>query len=226
MPSGAQANEIAYRPSYRAAAVASAAVLLLYVVTLGPSSAMWDTSEYIAVARVLGMPHPPGNPTFVLIAHVAGLVPLPVEYAVRINLLAAVSSAASAALWFLCADWMMRRMIPERRWRLAAAVAGAFLGATAFTVWNQSVVNEKVYTVSLLGLALGSWLLVRWLATDDEARGDERRGRRPDEEPRGVHGVAEPREVRRQHEQPVGAPPRRHVAPAHDEPRDECDAEQ
>src|SRR5690606_29856186 len=36
------------------------------------------------------------------------------------------------------------------------------IGATAFTVWNQSVVNEKVYTVSLMGLAIISWLTVRW----------------------------------------------------------------
>src|ERR1051326_5846278 len=35
------------RPSYRAAAIASACVLALYLVTLAPSTAMWDTSEYI-----------------------------------------------------------------------------------------------------------------------------------------------------------------------------------
>ncbi|HYD55104.1 MAG TPA: DUF2723 domain-containing protein [Gemmatimonadaceae bacterium] len=162
----------AERPGYGAALVVFVAVLALYAVTLAPTTAMWDASEYIAVARVLGLPHPPGNPMFVLIAHVAGLVPLPVEYAVRINLLAAVASAASAALWFLCGEWTLRGMVPDRRWRGVAAAAGALLGAVAFTVWNQSVVNEKVYTVSLLGLALGSWLVVRWLAEDDERRAD------------------------------------------------------
>src|SRR5204862_6602383 len=34
--------------------------------------------------------------------------------------------------------------------------------ATAFTVWNQSVVNEKVYTLSVLTIALVLWLAVRW----------------------------------------------------------------
>jgi hypothetical protein len=33
-------------------------------------------------------------------------------------------------------------------------------------VWNQSTVNEKVYTVSLLSIALVMWLVVRW--GDDE----------------------------------------------------------
>src|SRR5207253_417339 len=49
--------------------------------------------------------------------------------------------------------------------------AAAIAGATSFTVWNQSVVNEKVYTVSLLGVALVSWLVVRW----GDAGGDGRR---------------------------------------------------
>src|SRR5215208_2365472 len=36
------------RPSYLAAAITAAVVLGLYLITLAPSTAMWDTSEYIA----------------------------------------------------------------------------------------------------------------------------------------------------------------------------------
>jgi Protein of unknown function (DUF2723) len=36
------------------------------------------------------------------------------------------------------------------------------VGATCWTVWNQSTVNEKVYTVSLLSIALVMWLVLRW----------------------------------------------------------------
>ena len=35
---------------YLAAAIASVVVLALYVLTLAPTTAMWDTSEYIASA--------------------------------------------------------------------------------------------------------------------------------------------------------------------------------
>jgi hypothetical protein len=52
--------------------------------------------------------------------------------------------------------------IPFRRARGAGAAAAAMSGATSFTAWKRSVVNEKVYTVSLLGIALISWLMVRW----------------------------------------------------------------
>src|SRR4051812_24604869 len=54
------------RPSYRAAGIVSLAVLMLYIVTMAPSTAMWDTSEYIAAAYTFGLPHPPGNPFFVI----------------------------------------------------------------------------------------------------------------------------------------------------------------
>jgi hypothetical protein len=167
-PPAAPARE---RPPYVWAAVTSLVVLAIYVVTLAPTTAFWDTSEYIAAAKVLGIPHPPGNPLFVLLAHTWGLLPLAETYAVRINLFAAVTSAAAAGLWFLVADRWLREIVPVRWVRLASAFAGILVGATMWTVWNQSTVNEKVYTVSLLSIALCMWLVVHW---GDEPPGPHR----------------------------------------------------
>lgn len=153
-------------PPYRWAALTGALVFVIYLLTLAPTTAFWDTSEYIAAAYVLGIPHPPGNPLFIVLAHVWGALPLAHQYAVRINMFAAFTSAASAGLWFLVADRWMRDVVPVRWARLCAAFAGVLVGATAWTVWNQSTVNEKVYTVSLLSTALVMWLGVHW--ADDE----------------------------------------------------------
>ncbi|MGH7702486.1 MAG: protein O-mannosyl-transferase family, partial [Gemmatimonadales bacterium] len=76
-------------PPYGYAGLAAVAVFILYVVTLAPTTAFWDTSEYIAAARVLGIPHPPGNPLFTILAHSFGALPLSASYAVKINLFAA-----------------------------------------------------------------------------------------------------------------------------------------
>ena len=157
------------RPPYVWAAAVALGALLLYVATLAPTTQFWDTSEYIAAAYVLGIPHPPGNPLFTLIAHTWGLVPFAAAYAMRINLLAAVTSAVAAGCWFLVGERWMRGWVPARLPRRLAAVAGALVAATAFTVWNQSVVNEKVYTLSLLSIALVLWLIVRW---DDQPPGE------------------------------------------------------
>jgi hypothetical protein len=160
------------RHRYVAAAGLFLSVLLLYLATLSPSVAMWDAGEYISAASSLGIPHQPGNPLFVLIAHVAGLLPLASGYAARINVLAAFASALSAGLWFLCAERLMRGMLPSPWRRGLASAAAALLGATAFTVWNQSVVMEKVYPLALVGLASVSWIMLQWLDTTDEKRAD------------------------------------------------------
>ncbi len=153
-------------PPYGWAACTAALVFSIYLVTLGPTIAFWDTAEYIAAAKVLGIPHPPGNPLFVVMAHAFGLLPLAAEYAARINLFAAVTSALAGGLWFLVADRWLRSIVSWKPARLAAALAGTLAGATLWTVWNQSTVNEKVYTVSVLSMALVMWIAVHW--GDDE----------------------------------------------------------
>src|SRR2546425_791211 len=156
------------RPPYLMAACVSLGALILYILTLAPTTQFWDTSEYIAAAYTLGIPHPPGNPLFTLIAHAWGLIPWAAGYAERINLFAAATSAVSAGCWFLVGERWLRSIVPAMWPRRLAALAGAIVSATSFTVWNQSVVNEKVYTLSLLSIALILWLIVRW---DDQPAG-------------------------------------------------------
>jgi hypothetical protein len=167
-----QALSAAGKPPYLAAAIASIAILTLYVLTLAPTTAMWDTSEYIAAAYRMSLPHPPGNPLFILIGRVFTLLPIAPTVAERVNLLAAITSALAAGLWFLVSERLLRTWVEERWQRLIGAAASTLIGATAFTVWNQSVVNEKVYTISLLGLALISWLILRWIDSPDGFRAD------------------------------------------------------
>ncbi len=165
-------DDLDYRPSYRAAAIVSALVFLLYLITLAPSTAMWDTSEYIAAAYTFGLPHPPGNPFFVLLGRFFAILPIAPNVAMRINMLAALCSAGAAGMWFLITERVLVGWLPERWQRITGGSLAALLGATAFTVWSQSVVNEKVYTVSLLGLALVSWLIVRWCDDPDGPKAD------------------------------------------------------
>src|SRR6478752_8878595 len=167
-----QITELDYRPSYRAALVVSLATLVLYLITLSPSTAMWDTSEYIAAAYTFGLPHPPGNPLFVILGRTFSILPIASTVAVRINILAAICSAASAGMWFLITERVLVGWFPERWQRITGGVIAAIIGATAFTVWNQSVVNEKVYTVSLVGIAVISWLMIRWSDDPDGPKAD------------------------------------------------------
>jgi hypothetical protein len=164
----------AYRPPYLGALLAGLGVFLLYTITLAPTTQFWDTSEYIATAHILGIPHPPGNPLFVVLARTWDvlLTPLGLPVAVRINLFSAVQSALAHAFWFLLVHRILAFFSTNRTFRLVGAAAAVLLSATAFTVWNQSNVNEKVYTVSLFTIALLSWLAFRWRDHVGEGKDD------------------------------------------------------
>jgi Protein of unknown function (DUF2723) len=158
------------RPPYAAAAGVALLVLFGYVLTLAPGVTFWDAGEFIAAARVLGIPHPPGTPLYVMIAHVWGmLVPIG-EFAVRTNFLSALLSAAGAGCFFLVAHESLRELAP--RLRLGAAAAGAVIGGFTFTNWQNS--NEtEVYAVATFTIGAMSWLALLWR----RRRGEPRAGR-------------------------------------------------
>ena len=157
----------AYRTPYRTAVAVAALVLAVFVLTLAPTVTFWDAGEFIAAAKTLGIPHPPGTPLFVMIAHVwAKLVPIG-EFALRTNLLSAVLSAAAAGLFFLLAHETVRMFatgLDARSARVLAVLGSAaadLLGAFSFTNWQNS--NEtEVYTVATFTIAAMSWSAHLW----------------------------------------------------------------
>ena len=129
------------------------------MITLAPTVTLWDAGEFITAAKVLGVPHPPGTPLFVLLGNVwARLLPFG-EYAWRTNLLSACFSAAGAGCLFLVAH---RLLLGELPWlRIAGGAAAALLSAFTFTNWQNS--NEtEVYTVATFSIAAICWLCLRW----------------------------------------------------------------
>jgi len=158
---------------YTSAAVAALAVFFLYVATLAPTIGFWDSGEYVAAAHILGIPHPPGSPLFVLLAHAweSLLAPTGLPVAVRINLFTAALMAVAHAFWFLVVDRALRGARGGRALRRVGAWAAVVVSATAFTVWNQADVTEKVYAISFFTTALVTWLALRWRDAGRKTRG-------------------------------------------------------
>ncbi|MGQ0702053.1 MAG: glycosyltransferase family 117 protein, partial [Gemmatimonadales bacterium] len=140
-----------------------------------PSVTFWDSGEFIAAMKILGIPHPPGTPLFVMMGHVfAGLVPIG-EYAFRTNLQSALFAAAGAGFWVLVLHEAAGRYLGGEAGRgaaalrIAAATAGAVITAFGFSNWLNS--NEtEVYTIATFTIAVNCWLMLRWRA----ARGTDR----------------------------------------------------
>ncbi|HSQ41455.1 MAG TPA: DUF2723 domain-containing protein [Fibrobacteraceae bacterium] len=143
---------------------------IVYGLTLSPSASFWDCGEFIAAAHVLGIPHPPGTPLFVILGRVWDLLLFwagPVAF--RINLLSAAASVLGALFSFQIALEVLRRWDLKPSLRAALAFLAGALVAFGDTWWFNAV-EAEVYGVSMAMLLGSVWVLLRW----DRAEHSER----------------------------------------------------
>jgi hypothetical protein len=157
------------RPPYLAAGLVFLVVFTGYVFTLAPTVTFWDAGEFIAASKILGIPHPPGTPLFVLLGNAFGTVVALGQFAWRTNLMTAAFSAAAAACMFLLVMQTLRgrragadaEAAGDAVFVWGGAAAAALASAFVFTVWQNS--NEtEVYMVATFSIAAIAWLAWLW----------------------------------------------------------------
>jgi len=141
------------------------ASLTVYCLTAARFVTWGDSPELVAVARTLGIAHPPGYPLYTLLA--AAVVGIPIGGAfLRLSILSAVFGAASAAclslfVWHAVGLSGPQGREPDPVARSFGAVVGGLALALSPTFWSQATVPE-VYTLALaLVLAIVLVLVVR-----------------------------------------------------------------
>lgn len=140
---------------------------LLYVVTAAPGAFLLDSGELQVAGAVMGVPHAPGHPLYVIIAHAASLVPFgPLGF--RVTLVSGLFAA-----WSVVLVYDIARLSQSSDGRGARADLGAAVCALAFgvsgAVWLQAV-RAEVYT---LHLALALYLMKLGLDWFQAGRGSE-----------------------------------------------------
>ena len=159
-----------------------AASLALYVSTLAPTLTWgWndtgvDGGELLAAANTLGIAHPPGYPTYILLLKgFATLVPVG-DFAYRGNLLSALLASMSVAFVYWAAWRICRSAKPDapRPFVTIAAALGGAVFATSPLLWSQAVITEVYALNAMLAAALlviAAGLAVR-PSSDQAARSD------------------------------------------------------
>ena len=154
----------------------------VYLSTVSRTVSFWDCGEFIACSHILGVPHPPGTPLYILLGRLFSLLPLSSDIAHRVNLMSALSSAVAATLAFfvlarLITWWYSEKYPdPDLNWgqRLsiyAGSLCGSLMFAFASTNWSNSV-EAEVYGLSMLLMMVLLWLAVKWAALRDEPGSD------------------------------------------------------
>ena len=141
----------------------SAAAFAVYLITLAPSLTNanhgTDGGDLIAAARVLGVPHPTGYPTYTLLAWLFTHLPVG-TIAYRVNLLSAACAALAVGIFFCAA----RRALPAEESQIGVPAIAALTLAFSSLLWSQAVIAE-VYALLALFAAVLLWCLVRWRDT-------------------------------------------------------------
>ena len=157
------------RPHLLTAAGVFVLSLGVYTATLGPTTDFWDCGEFITTSHIVGIPHQPGTPLYVLVGRVFDVLlgsPDITEPAMRtawaVNFMSAFFSALAVTFVFLLIRDIARRADPDAGWLPeAGGVVGALFLAFSDTFWNNAV-EAEVYGLSGFMLALLSWLAMRW----------------------------------------------------------------
>jgi tetratricopeptide (TPR) repeat protein len=142
------------------------AAAVVYFATLAPTVPFWDSGEFIAVSYILGVPHPPGTPFYVLLGRIATLIPW-ATVAQRVNGMSALASSFTVMFTYLCGLKIIRlAQGSERRaedgWIAhLGAVTGALMFAYSDSFWENSI-EAEVYSLMSLAQILVFWLGLRW----------------------------------------------------------------
>ena len=143
---------------------------LVYLLTMEPSSSLWDCSEFIATSYKLEVGHPPGAPLFMMLARLATMLAPSTHYVPHlVNAMNCVASAFCILFLFWTITHLARRVFTAgghtlTRSNTLAALGAGVVGALAYTFTDTfwfSAVEGEVYALSSMFTALVVWLMLK-----------------------------------------------------------------
>lgn len=153
------------------------ATLVVYLRTLSVTVVFWDVGEFLAAAKLLQVPHPPGAPLFLLVGKVVSMVPFYDDFAARIHTISAVAGALSSMFLYLVGVKLMTRMrggltgSVDRLVVYGASAVGALAMSFSTSTWDNSI-EAEVYSLGMFFVAIIVWLALRWWERADEPRSE------------------------------------------------------
>jgi len=150
---------------------------VVYLRTMAPTVSFWDCGEFIACSYILGIPHPPGTPLFVLLGRIFSLIPLYGQIAARVNFISVLTSALTVWLAYLLIVKLVSRWQRDhnglwfRMTKYVGGVSGSLFLAFSDTFWGNAV-EAEVYGACMFLMLLILYLALLWMDRRGTPRGD------------------------------------------------------
>ena len=158
------------------------AALIVYTLTLEPTTSFWDSGEFIASAYKLQVVHQPGAPLYLMVGKVFSLIAGgdTSRVAFWINMCSALASAATILFLFWTITALARKIISKpgvslTNGELITIMGSGLVGALAYTFSDSfwfSAVEAEVYPLSSLCTAVVFWAILKWDQHADEPYAD------------------------------------------------------
>ncbi|MFH1928326.1 MAG: DUF2723 domain-containing protein [Chloroflexota bacterium] len=166
---------MARRKKILGAAIVGIVALVVYGLTVAPGLT-WahdgaDGGDLAVAVANLGIPHPPGYPTYVLLGKLTtALLPLG-DIAYRLNLLSVASATLAVIAVYLClVCWpIVAQKGQSYKHMLVASGSAALMIAFSPTFWSQAIITE-VYALNAAFVAVILLLLFRILSRASETK--------------------------------------------------------
>jgi hypothetical protein len=159
-----------------------AVAAVTYLMTIEPTTSLWDCGEFIASAFKLEVGHPPGAPVFMILGRffsmfAGGDV---TRVAAMVNAMSALASAFTILFLYWSVTHIARKIMLKTEEQFSvpniiAVIASGVVGALAYTFSDTfwfSAVESEVYATSSLFTALVFWAILKWEDSSDERHGD------------------------------------------------------
>jgi len=156
---------------------------IVFFKTMAPTLSFWDCGEFIASSHILGVPHPPGTPLYILLGRffiILGLLSTP---ALNTNLMSALSSALTVMVAYFIIVKIAEKIVVRDQLDqsdnflsyigiFGGAIAGSLMLAFSSTFWFNAVETE-VYGASMLLMAIFTYMILIW-SEKKAAGGDDK----------------------------------------------------
>jgi tetratricopeptide (TPR) repeat protein len=144
--------------------------LIIYYLTFARSLSFWDAGEYITCSSILGVPHPPGNPFYILLGRFFTIIGLGFPHAQIVNFISGLLSAFAVMFTYFFTVKFVTMWIKDENEAYYAYLAGllaAFYTAFSFTFWNNAI-EAEVYSGLAFTINLIVWLTMIWVEKSED----------------------------------------------------------